>query len=299
VSRRLLAVGCMTWLMAVFTIGLKPTPAGADAPRDQGWWTMTNPLPAPPDVPARGLVVQGGGGGAPTAFAAVLYELDPGATAGTLTLTIAPDSATTPAATLQLCPLLQPINHPDQGGPMSEAPPYNCAHKITAAPASDGKSYQFDAAGLVSNGLVAVAILPTSPVDRVVLSAPDGSSLKTQPGAASTSPSPDSTAATTPSESAAAPLPVATPGPVVTGASPSLADSQPSAAATGPTSVAAAPAAAPPASNSVTSAFIPTVSAGPEKATPLLVVLFISAGLGGAALWLYAGRRRADTAVTG
>src|SRR5207253_242273 len=117
---------------AVMALGVVPTAAHADAPRDQGWWTVTNPLPAPPDVPARGLLVQGGGGGAPTAIAAVLYELDSGATAGTLTLAVAPNSATTPGATLQLCPLLQPINHAEQGGPMADAPPYNCGHKVTA-----------------------------------------------------------------------------------------------------------------------------------------------------------------------
>src|SRR5216117_3165992 len=104
-------------------MGLTAGPAGATAPRDQGWWTVTNPLPAPPDVPARGLLVQGGGGGAPTAFAAVLYELEPGATASTLTLAIAPNTATTPSATLQLCALLQPIVHPEQGGPTTDAPP--------------------------------------------------------------------------------------------------------------------------------------------------------------------------------
>ena len=178
--RRLLAAGFLTWTVSALAIGLTSVPAAADAPRDQGWWTVTNPIPAPPDVPTRGLLVQGGGGGGPTAIAAVLYELGPGTTAGTLTLTIAPNSATTPSTTLQLCSLLQPINHPDQGGPMSDAPPYDCSHKVTAAPASDGKGYQFDAAGLVSNGLVAVAILPTGPVDRVVLSAPDANSLATQ-----------------------------------------------------------------------------------------------------------------------
>src|SRR5437660_854289 len=81
--------------------------------------------PAPPDVPGNDLLIQGGGGGAPPAFAAVLYELGPGSTVTNLTLTIAPNSAMTPSTTLQICPLLQPINHPEQGGPMSDAPPYN------------------------------------------------------------------------------------------------------------------------------------------------------------------------------
>jgi hypothetical protein len=228
----------------------------------------------------------------------VLYELDPSATAGNLTLTVAPNSLTTPSATLQLCPLLQPVNHPDEGGPMSDAPPYNCAHKVTAAPGSDGKSYQFDASGLLTDHVVAVAVLPTGPADRVVLNAPDANSLTTQPGTAGTGSSvADTSTGTAPADTAAAPLADSTSG-LGASASPGLADGLPGAPAAGPTSVSPAPAAASPASNGVGGAFIPAVSSGAEKATPLLVVLFILGGLGGAALWLYAGRQRAGAAVS-
>ena len=103
--RRLL----LAWTVAMMAIGLTSTPARADAPRDQGWWAVTNPLPPLPDVPARGLLVQGGGGGAPTAVAAVLYELGPGTSVGNLTLGVAPNSLTTPKATLQLCDRLMPF----------------------------------------------------------------------------------------------------------------------------------------------------------------------------------------------
>ena len=297
---RLPSIGCLIGAIAIATIGLTSVPAAADAPRDQGWWTVTNPLPPLPDVPARGLLVQGGGGGAPTAVAAILYELDPGTTAGALTLTVAPNSLTTPAATLELCALLQPINHPDQGGPMSDAPPYNCGNKVTAAPSADGKSYQFNAAGLVTDRLLAVAILPTGPVDRVVLSAPDANSLATQQSSAgAASPGIDNSAATGLSEPASAPPPEAASGFQGAGASPSLADSLPGAAATAPSSVSPAPAAAPPRTAGVPGVFVPAVSTGPEKATPILVLLFVAAGLGGAVLWLYAGRHRADAAVSG
>jgi hypothetical protein len=285
-------------VIVIASIGLAGSAARADAPRDVGWWTVTNPgglpaaPPAPPDVKAGDLLIQGGGGGAPTAYAALLYELDPVATAGNLTLATAPNSGTTPSTTLQVCQLLQPINHPEQGGPMSDAPPYNCAHKATAAPGTDGK-YQFNAADLVSNGLVAVAILPTGPVDRVVLSAPDANSLTTQPGPAG-SPLPDSSAAIAPTDTGAVPLPD-TSG-LAAGTSPGFTEGLPG-AAVGPTSVSPAPAATPASPNS-SGIFVPTVSAGPEKATPLLVVLFIVAGLGGVGLWLYAGRQRDGVAVT-
>jgi F0F1-type ATP synthase membrane subunit c/vacuolar-type H+-ATPase subunit K len=298
VKRRLPSIGCLVGAIAIATIGLTPVPAAADAPRDQGWWTVTNPFPAPPDVPARGLLVQGGGGGAPTAVAAILYELDPGTTVGNLTLTVAPNSLTTRAATLQLCPLIQPITHAEQGGPMSDVPPYNCAHKVTAAPASDGKSYQFAASELLSDRLLAVAILPTGPVDRVVLSAPDANSLATQQTSVDTTPPAADTGTTV------APPDLALPGggllasPPV--ASPPGLDTALPGVSTGVPYVAspAGPKTAAGRSN-VGGAFVPVVSSSPEAATPLLVLLFVAAGLGGAALWLYAGRQREDTAVSG
>ena len=176
---------------------------------------------------------------------------------------------------------------------MSDAPPYNCAHKVTAAPSADGK-YQFDASGLVSNGVLAVAILPTGPIDRVVLNAPDANSLTTQPSAAG-SLLPDSGAVIAPTDTGAVPLPD-TSG-LATAAGPGFTEGLPGATATGPTSVSPAPAATP-GQPGAGGFFVPTVASGPEKATPLLVVLFIVAGLGGAALWLYAGRPRREAVVT-
>src|SRR3954454_18656181 len=85
---------------AVLAVGLVPTAARASAPRDQGWWTVTKPggtqglpvaVPGPPDVPARGLLIQAGPS-TPSAYAALLSELDPGTTAGKLTLAVAPNS---------------------------------------------------------------------------------------------------------------------------------------------------------------------------------------------------------------
>jgi hypothetical protein len=284
VTKRLLVAGLLTWVLSALVIGLTPDPSVADAPRNQGWWTVTNPVPAPPDVPANGLLVQAGGGGAPTAFAAVLYELGPDTTAATLTLTVAPNSVTTPSATLEVCPLLQPITHAEQGGPMSDAPPYNCGRQVTAAPTADGK-YQFDAARLVTDRVVAVAILPTGPVDRVVLSEPDANSLATRTSqvdadptagittadslasAADTAPSSD-TASGIPSTGASAPLDVGAPG----------------ASATGPLSVVPPPAAGD------GNTFVPVATASVAKATPLLVLLFVASGLVVAALWLFAGQ---------
>jgi hypothetical protein len=293
----------------MMAIGVTAPPARADAPRDQGWWTVTNPsvpgapvaapvaVPGPPDVPAKGLLIQAGPGGAPIAFAAVLYELGPGTSVGNLTLGVAPNSLTTPMATLQLCPLLQPINHPEQGGPMTDAPPFNCGKKVTAAPSADGKTYQFNAAGLVTDNVVAVAILPAGPVDRVVLSAPDANSLTTQQTSGDTTTPPADTG------TAVGPPELGSPGsglldspPIAT---PPGVDTALPGASTGAPSVAspARPKAAGGRSN-VGGAFVPVVSSSPETATPLLVILFVAGGLGGAALWLFAGRHRGDAAVS-
>src|SRR3954451_17374088 len=150
--------------------------ASADEPVQQGWWTATNPgglptvpAPLPPDVPADGLLVQGGPNG-PTAFAAVVYSFDAGATVGQLTLTVARPSATTPAAALQVCPLGSPDILGEQGGPMSDAPTYSCTNKATAQPDDSGDNYKFTVTSLVGQGSLAVAILPVDPTTRVVLS---------------------------------------------------------------------------------------------------------------------------------
>ena len=291
----MLTAGLLTSTVCALAIGLTSAPAGAAAPRDQGWWTATNPLPAPPDVPARGLLIQAGPGGSPTAFAAVLYELDPGATASTLTLTIAPTSATTPSATLQVCALLQPIVHPEQGGPITDAPPYDCSRKATAA--SESNSYKFDASGLASDRLVAVAILPTGPVDRVVLSAPDGASLATEQAPTPATPSAsDAATAVAPPAPEPAPFAGALADTLAAGAAPSVELNRPGVAATGPSSVSPTPASVPP-RPSTAGGFVPVVSKTPEKAAPLMVLFLVVGSLGGASLWLYAGRQRGDASA--
>ena len=94
--------------------------AGADPPTQQGWWWTANqgpgpfgipvpPPPPPPDVPADGLLVQGGSSDtSPSAYAAVVYDVPAGATVGQLTLAVTPNSGTTPAATVRACALTNP-----------------------------------------------------------------------------------------------------------------------------------------------------------------------------------------------
>jgi hypothetical protein len=191
-----------------------------------------------------------------------------------------------------VCPLLQPIVHPDQGGPTSNAPPYDCSRKASAAP--EGNNYKFDAAGLANGQVVAVAILPTGPVDRVVLNAPDDASLATQQGSADASPAPVDDSVAAPTDAGSAPT-----GDLSTSTAPIGGDSTapfslPGGTGDASSSVAPTPAAVPPATAGASSAgaFVPAVSTGPEKATPLLVILLIAGAVGAAALWLYAGSQR-------
>jgi hypothetical protein len=180
--------------------------ASAGAPDQQGWWTLTNvglasqtglAVPAPPapaGVPANGLLIEGGSGpDSPIAYAAVVYSVPVAASARSLTLTVATGSVSAPASTLRICRLVNPILIAEQGGPMGDAPAYDCSHSATAGPSADGTSYRFEVAPLVTDGNLAVAILPTTATDRVVFDQPDSKSLMVTAG-----PTPSNPAESTP-----------------------------------------------------------------------------------------------------
>lgn len=184
---RMLRAGCgLAFAAAGIGLVIFPTTgAGADqgiGPAQQGWWTAVNPgppapaPPTPPDVPSKGLLVQGGAN-SPTSYAGLVYQLPAGSSAGILTLDVTSGSATTPSTTLEVCSLDIETLNADQGGPMSEAPAYNCAQSTTAQPAAGGGSYQFSVGSLATNSVLAIAILPTSPSDRVVFDPPSAQSL--------------------------------------------------------------------------------------------------------------------------
>jgi hypothetical protein len=99
--------------------------------------------------------------------------------------------------------LLKPDFAAAQGGPLAEAPAYDCARPVAATVASDG-SFLFDASTLVRDGVLAVAVLATGPTDRVPLIRPGDDSL---------------TVTSAPAPGPAAPaLPDYTPGAASTGA---------------------------------------------------------------------------------
>jgi len=136
-----------------------------------GWWT-TAATPASPDVPPDGLLVESTL--TPTAYAAVSFDLGQGELAKTLTLSVTEGSASNPATTLRVCPLVEPIV-PAQGGSSDAAPAYDCTTAVDAK--ADAGTYAFDVSQLAATGSFAVAVLPTGPLDRTVLNAPEVDSL--------------------------------------------------------------------------------------------------------------------------
>ncbi|HEX5267417.1 MAG TPA: hypothetical protein VFW24_11645 [Acidimicrobiales bacterium] len=313
-------------------IGPAATTAWAQAPVQAGWWTQANPgsvegspaAPAPPDVPAGGLLVEGGpasttgaSDAGATAFGAVVYPVAAGQSPGTLTLTVAPGSGTTPAATLEVCLLSGAGINAEQGGPMSDAPSFSCSANVTAQPSAAGDEYSFDVSKLVRAGTLALAVLPTTPTDRVVLAKPAAASLSVRPaGAPASGPAP----AATGSGSGAAAAPGGAAGDPNTGtpasgdpssALPALVD--PAATLT-PAPAGALPAASAPqvpavpqagsaqpaaASGSTGVAPVPAAPADTGGARPAAVAGLVLAFLIGAAIWLGAGRAAARAAARG
>jgi hypothetical protein len=300
--RRLLMRLGVTGCIAVAAVGgVAPTLARADGPTQQGWWTITNPggLPLNPadingDVPSDGLLVQAGpvNPTSPcgcTALAGLIYELADNTTATDLTLKVAPNSATTPVASLELCPLVNATLNAEQGGALGDAPDYDCKQKTTGSLDANGTSVTFHVGPLVSDGILAVAIVPGDSTSRVVFSKPSTSSLATAPSSPSSGfsppPVPSSSAASTDTSSSDGGATVSQPslpslpqqtdvGSADTGQAPVIA---PSASAT---PLAAAPAAA---------------STSTDKGSAPIAILILLAGLVvAAALWSLAGRGPTD-----
>jgi hypothetical protein len=281
---------------AVVALPVVPTalPAAADQPLQQGWWTRTNPggptLPksSPSDVPADGLLVQGGATG-PTALSALVYSIDNGATVGQLKLTVASNTGTTPGAKVEVCPLADASMVPEQGGPMSDAPSYDCKTNVTASPDKSGKTYAFNVASFVSRGDLAVAILATKPTDRVVFSKPSTSSLPVTQPVAPTAP-PPATGAPVPASN---PAPLAPASDASLGAAPPV-ESGPSlpTTATTPPEPQVAPTPTPTTTPMPSGFAAASAGPGPGKSSPAAVGLALGAVALAAALWAYAGRNK-------
>lgn len=172
-------VGVRVVLMAAAASVAAIGPArGAPSSLRWGWWTAATPV-IYPDVPPDGLVVHGGSSpDAPLAYSAVGFEVDPQVTSVSLRLSVAPGSASTPGASVAACPLTGASFSPARGGPLSDAPPFDCTTRVTAGPSADGSTYRLDLTSLVREGGVAVAVVPTAAGERVVFSAPTPSAVE-------------------------------------------------------------------------------------------------------------------------
>lgn len=306
-----LTLACAAGTVAFFAAG--GAAQAADSTVQAGWWTATNPgsvegsptPPPPPDVPARGLLVEGGaqsttgkGNTAPTAFGAVVIQLPVGTSARRLSLTVAPNSATTPSAQLELCPLANPALPVEYGGPMADAPIYNCTHNVTAGASSDGSHYIFNVASIGSDGTLAVAILPTSPVDRVAFSAPNDKSLALQSSARPTNPAPQPSSATGSGSGGTSAGNQSTSTSV--GTAPTLPGTLPP---TAPTTRPQTPAqqtpqvATAPESNYQPTGIPATAAMTPARANPHTVIVLLAALLLGLVLWQIVGRAAVEAAL--
>lgn len=300
-GRRLVATGAATLVV----LGARAPGADAQPPTLHGWWTVTNPsasLPAPPppppDVPEGGLLVQGGpqdasdlpgGIGGPSAIAALVHEVPRGEAAERLVLTLAEGAASTPLAPLQACPLTTTTFRPAQGGPMEEAPEYDCSTAVVAEPSDDGATYEWAVGDLERNGVVGVAIVAVGSNDRVVFAEPGDGSLVTvasgDPDEAAPGGSPEVAAPAGGSPSTpAGPTRGVTPAPVPRAPAPA-----PAAAP------AAAPAPAPaPVVPDVAPSFQPTSAVAEEELDGIVAALAVVALAAGATLWALAGRDDPD-----
>jgi hypothetical protein len=181
--KRVAAVAVVLPAMAAVVLGLA-APAHSDAPSAQAWWNAANQglaqPPDPPDVPSNGLLLQGGLSG-PSAYAALAFTLPPDTAAASLTLDVA--STATQATSVQACPA-RPGWKPAQGGPMADAPPYDCARSVAAVLTADSKHLVFrDVSGLATiEGALSLALVPGDS-DRVALAKPGASALAVQQAA--------------------------------------------------------------------------------------------------------------------
>ena len=272
-------------------LGTAPPVAVAVENVESGWWS-TAPAATAVDVPADGLLVQGGlTADSPQAYAALTFTLTEGEAPKSLTVVVADGSATTPNASLVACPVGEAFA-PARNGAMADAPSFDCTTKAAASPSADGSSYRFDVAELATGGALSVAIVPAAATDRVVLERPTPNWLAT------TTPSPGETPEATtdlaPADDAFADEPALEPPAALSLEPFELArplgpeDAAPAVAAPTPDDVAVA---APSRASTPSAAVAPaSASSSSGSSSRLPAVVFTALALVGTTLWLAAGR---------
>lgn len=262
---------------AAVALALVPSarPAGA-APTAiaVGWWS-TAPALTYSDVPDGGFVAQGGPS-TPAAYAAVAFQLGVDDEVDGLRLLIAPGSLSVPTSPLAACPLVEGFT-PVAGGPIADAPDYDCGAGVPGTTGEDGSAHEFDLTDLPDRdgAALALAIVPLGPTARVAFEAPGIDALSLVPSPAGAGGGATDDPASTPTTQA----PIAAGTGTGTGAPPA-----PATGRTAPSRPAAGPA-----TTAVTSPPTTTVSARPTaatSATPVASAGATSSGSGGSPLLL-------------
>jgi hypothetical protein len=171
-------------VLPALALALLPGPAHAQGADAQGWWSTLHRAaapapPAPPDVGASDLLLQGGdveravpGTGsspAPSALAALRFHLAPGGQVGSLVLQVAAHAR---AADVRAYPTTAPWV-PAQDGAIEDAPAADPSRYSPGSLSADGLTLVFPDIGrlVTDDGLLSVVLLP-GPTDRVVVHAP-------------------------------------------------------------------------------------------------------------------------------
>ncbi|MGH9115506.1 MAG: hypothetical protein ACRDWW_06695, partial [Acidimicrobiales bacterium] len=139
------------------------------------------PSTGPPSPVATGSQLEVGQGPQdPAAFAALSYTVDPATTGATLTLQIAPDSASgTP--TVDACTITDASWNAGGDQPAAAAPAYDCSTPIVGVASPDGSSETWTL-GAPQSGLYDLALVPAagSTPFTVVYQPPDANALTPQ-----------------------------------------------------------------------------------------------------------------------
>jgi hypothetical protein len=113
---------------------------------------------------------------------------DGAAPSGPLLLRVAGSAPAPPTTALKACRLVLQAFQPGGNQPWPQRPAYDCdAGSAAGKVADDGKSISFDVGGLVSTGLLVVAIIPGGASDQVAFDAPGDDALPVTTGAGVTS----------------------------------------------------------------------------------------------------------------
>lgn len=189
-TRRVMRRAALALALSPLCVMALSTSASAAAPQRVGWWTaasVTSPtevvVPVGNDVPAGGMLVQSAADPtAPVAFGGATWELPEGTTVTKLVLKTVTNGQPS-AGSLGLCALQRPDFTPAAGGAIAAAPAYDCSHQINATAAADG-SFTFAAERFRTGPILAVAVVPTASLSRIVVAPLDARSLTTSSAAA-------------------------------------------------------------------------------------------------------------------